>query len=211
MNIDNNVIKKLQNTANLSIIDHKLAAAIISHNKIIGRPYCNIPKYRPYIKQEGTIHAEMNTIMHLYNNNTSKRKSKIDIIVIRINRYGFMCNARPCYNCLMSMKQMGIRRVYYSINADEIIYENIKDMISIQITSYNRLISHFNRSLGIIKYYESVLLEIFPSSIKMINLINFIKYNFNNVLPQYKIIIKNNIVIIKNSNNITIKTAFIIF
>jgi deoxycytidylate deaminase len=203
------IINKLQCEALGSIIDHKLAAAIISHNKILGRAYCNIPKNRPYIKQEGTIHAEVNAIIHWVKNNP-KRKSRVDIVVIRVNKYGIRCNARPCYNCLLTMKQIGIRRVYYSVNAIDIIYENVKDMISIQVSSYNRLIYNFNKSLGIDKYYESILLEVFPDKIKLINLMNFINYNFYNVLPKYKIIINHNIVIIIDSNNNTIKTSSII-
>lgn len=207
--LSTSIINKLHDEALGSIINHKLAAAIINHNKMLGRPYCNIPKNRPYIKQEGTIHAELNAIIH-WTKNISKKRAKVDIVVIRVNRYGIRCNARPCYNCLLTMKQIGIRRVYYSVNATDIIFENIKDMISIQITSYNRLISHYNNSLNISKYYESVLLDVFPNSIKLSNLMNFINYNFYNVLPEYKIIINNNIVVIIDSNNNTIKTALII-
>ena len=66
-------------------------------------------------------------------------------------------------------------------------------MISIQITSYNRTISNYNKSFGIYKYYESILLNIFPNKIKLDNLMNFINYNFYNVLPNYKIIIKSSV------------------
>jgi len=218
------IIDKLHYKALDSIIDHKLAAAIISHNKILGRPYCNTPKNIPYIKQEGTTHAEINAILHYKSNKIAQHKidrflqhkvdrlaqHKVDILVIRVNRYNQRCNARPCYNCLLTMQKMGIRRVYYSVSSTDIVYENVKDMISIQITSYNRLISNFNRSLGINKYYESILLNIFPQEIKLSNLLKFIQYNFYNVLPKYKIEINNNRVIITDSNNNIIKTSFII-
>jgi len=215
------IIDKLHSKAQNSIIDHKLAAAIISHNKILGRPYCNTPKNIPYLKQEGTIHAEINAILHMKNNKNKVNNfmlhkverialHKVDILVIRVNRYNQRCNARPCYNCLLTMQKMGIRRVYYSVSSIDIVYENVKDMISIQITSYNRLISNFNKSLGISKYYESILLNIFPQEIKLSNLMKFIQYNFYNVLPQYKIIIDNNKVIIIDSNDNIIKTSLII-
>jgi len=202
------LIDKLHIEASKSIIEHKLSAAIIKHNKIIGKPYCNIPKSSPYKNIEGTIHAEINAINN-YDKNI-KKKSRINIIVIRINKYNERCNARPCYNCLLTMKNIGIKKVYYSVNKTDIICENIKDMISIQITSYNRTISNYNKSFGIYKYYESILLNIFPNKIKLDNLMNFINYNFYNVLPNYKIIINNSIVIIIDSNDNIIKSSLII-
>ena len=108
------------------------------------------------------------------------------------------------------MKKIGIKKIYYSVNKTDIICENIKDMISIQITSYNRSLLNYNKSLDIYKYYESLLLNIFPDEIKFNNLMNFINYNFYNVLPNYKIIINNSIVIIIDSNTNIIKTSLII-
>ena len=203
------LINKLHVEASKSIIEHKLSAAIIKHNKIIGKPYCNIPKSTSYVNIEGTIHAEINTINN-WEKNIIKKKSKINIIVIRINKCNERCNARPCYNCLLTMKKIGIKKIYYSVNKTDIICENIKDMISIQITSYNRSLLNYNKSLSIYKYYESILLNIFTDEIKFNNLMNFINYNFYNVLPNYKIIINNSIVIIIDSNNNIIKTSLII-
>ena len=208
--MNSNIIDKLINEARNSIIDHQLAAAIIKNNKLLSNPFCNVPSYKSYNKVCSSTHAEINAIIHYYKQNKTKNRSKIDIIVIRINKTNQLCNARPCYNCLELMKKIGIRRVYYSINHHEIIYENIKDMISIQVTSYNKFLTKLNKTFNIYEYYESILINTFPSKIKIINLMNFINYNFNHILPNYKIIINKNNVIIINSKNIIIINAIII-
>jgi deoxycytidylate deaminase len=208
--MNSTIIDKLINEARNSIIDHQLAAAIIKNNKLLSNPFCNVPSYKSYNKVCSSTHAEINAIIHYYKQNKTKNRSKIDIIVIRINKTNQLCNARPCYNCLELMKKIGIRRVYYSINHHEIIYENIKDMISIQVTSYNKFLTKLNKTFNIYEYYESILINTFPSKIKIINLMNFINYNFNHILPNYKIIINKNNVIIINSKNIIIIKAIII-
>ena len=83
-------------------------------------------------------------------------------------------------------------------------------MISIQVTSYNKFLTKLNKTFNIYEYYESILINTFPSKIKIINLMNFINYNFNHILPNYKIIINKNNVIIINSKNIIIIKAIII-
>jgi tRNA(Arg) A34 adenosine deaminase TadA len=207
--MNSNIIDKLINEARNSIIDHQLAAAIIKHNKLLSKPFCNIPSYKSYNKVCSSTHAEINAITNYYKHRT-KNRSKIDIIVIRINKTNQMCNARPCYNCLELMKKIGVRRVYYSINSNEIICENIKDMISIQVTSYNKFLTKLNNIFNIYEYYENILINTFPPKIKIINLMNFINYNFNHILPNYKIIIDNSKVIIINSKNMIIIEAIII-
>ena len=207
--MNSNIIDKLINEARNSIIDHQLAAAIIKHNKLLSKPFCNIPSYKSYNKVCSSTHAEINAITNYYKQK-SKNRSKIDIIVIRINKTNQLCNARPCYNCLELMKKIGVRRVYYSINSNEIICENIKDMISIQVTSYNKFLTKLNNIFNIYEYYESILINTFPPKIKIINLMNFINYNFNHILPNYKIIIDNSKVIIINSKNMIIIEAIII-
>lgn len=216
-----NIIDKLIEEARNSVIEHQLSAAIIKNNKLLTKPCCNIPINKSYNKSCSTIHAEINAILRyglrpqgLYGSGNklimNKKNKKIDVIVIRINKINEMCNARSCFHCLKTMKELGIRRVYYSINSNEIIYENIKDMFSIQITAFNKSLSRFNKSFNIVKFYESILIKNFPQEIKTTNLINFINYNFYNIFPNYKIIINKNIVIINNSNNDTIITALII-
>lgn len=119
-----------------------------------------------------------------------------------------MGNARPCYNCVNMMKDIGIKKVYYSngIN-DEFICENVKHMISIQSSSSTRYIEKLNNKKIYKKdeYYNNLLKTLFPKIINIKNLEYFIEYNLKNILPHYKIIIKlNNVKIFDSQNNLLI-------
>ena len=152
------------------------------------------------IKEKGGIFYEPNT-------------KKIDLVVIRINKNGDMCNSRPCYNCLNMMRIVNIRKVYYSVNATDIICESVKDMISIQISSVSLHLEKLNHNIKFINnntFYEYLLHKLFPKEIKKRNLESFIKYNLNNVLPDYKTNINNNNIEILNTNNEIVITSFII-
>lgn len=146
-----------------------------------------------------------------------KVKNKLDIVVMRVNRLGDACNARPCHNCLQMMKAVGIRKVYYSISNDEVVCEKVKDMVSIQTSSVARYMERMKGNeiaFDDKKYYDHLMKTLFPSSIKKYNLEAFIKYNLINVLPSYitKIETKKDItiVIILNGKNEIVKKAFVI-
>ena len=119
---------------------------------------------------------------------------KNDLIVIRINKQGDLVSSRPCYNCLEMMKAVNIKKVYYSDNDGNIICENVKDMISIHASIMTKVIYSLQSKTKIDKdfYFENLLKSLFPSSIKKINLDNFLKYNLTNVLPECTSIIENN-------------------
>jgi hypothetical protein len=133
-------------------------------------------------------------------------------VVIRINRTGDICNARPCHNCLNMMKAVGIRKVYYSTAPNELICENVKDMISIQSSSVSKI---YEKNYGNklvddpIKYYENLIKKYFPSNIKKYNLDIFIKYNLTIFLPNYQVKVdkKNDLVWIINDKGYPIIQA----
>ena len=92
------------------------------------------------------------------------------------------------------MKAVNIKKVYYSDNDGNIICENVKDMISIHASIMTKVIYSLQSKTKIDKdfYFENLLKSLFPSSIKKINLDNFLKYNLTNVLPECTSIIENN-------------------
>jgi hypothetical protein len=69
-----------------------------------------------------------------------KRISKTDILVFRNSSKGIK-NSRPCSECLETMKKLGIRRVYYSLDTGEIVYEKVSNMISTHRTTMTRHIA----------------------------------------------------------------------
>jgi deoxycytidylate deaminase len=218
----NSFINTLCTEAQKSIIDQQLAAVVIQGTKMVSKPCCNSPQATCRGSCCGSLHAEARAIVNYFGRSlsfnkkknsgfhvTNTKNQKRDIVVIRVNRAGETCNARPCYKCLMMMKSVGIRRVYYSINSYEIICENVKDMVSIQASSVTRQLDKLKRNQLVDNtdlYYKDLLTKLFPSIIKRYNLDNFIAYNLSNVLPTYEVKIdkETNIVWILDNNKIPI-------
>jgi hypothetical protein len=128
-------------------------------------------------------------------------------MVIRITKTNILGNARPCIHCLKMMKDLNIRRVHYSSGREnEIITENIRNMISIELSSITRKL-HFTKYNIEDKnvQYELLLKENFPKVINNKNLQYFIIHNFKNIFPdyiiKYKIINYITYVMIYNNNN----------
>jgi serine/threonine protein kinase len=103
---------------------------------------------------------------------TKNKKIKCDLVVIRINRDDKICKSRPCYNCLSMMKGVGIRKVYYTDNKQNIICENVKDMISINASSVTKMIDCLRMDLKMSHddFFENLLKTLFPNKIKKIQI-----------------------------------------
>lgn len=200
-----NILNFLRNKANKSLIDQQLAAAIIKGKKMISKPCCNTTRSICRGNHIGSLHAEANAIMTFYGRALSfdkksgwildeRARTNLDLVVVRVNRSGDTCNARPCHNCLSMMKSVGIRRVYYSVSSDQVVCENVKDMISIQSSSVDKYLDQLNSSKynDSNSYYENLLIKYFPRSIRRYNLDNFILYNLSHLLPKHKVVIQTN-------------------
>ncbi len=190
-------LNKLLNKATSSFIHNKMAACILKNGKIIGEPRCNTH-----------MHAEHSIIRYFLNKKINNNKVKnntgihYDIFVALLNRDGSTSNARPCKNCWCLMKQVGIRKVYYTVDNFKIICENVQNMVSIHLSSVSKALEIIKEDVHERElYYEFLIKKHFPSSIRSSNLEYFIKYNFNNVLPNYKIIVKLDVVLILDRNN----------
>ena len=61
-------------------------------------------------------------------------------MVFRVSPSGIK-NSRPCADCLETMKMFGIRRVYYSLDNGEIVYEKVSDMISTHRSTMTKFIA----------------------------------------------------------------------
>lgn len=201
MMIMNQFVDIMMKTACKSVMEQKVAAAIIC-KKVLKNIKINQPTLL------GSDHAEYNAISSLkpnlkigklYNHN------KIDIAVIRINKKGELCNARPCMNCLYIMKSNGFRYVYYSINNNTIIREKIIYMLSIQTSHAVRLNMNIKYD-NMMEYYEKLLFKNFPEEIKLENLNHFINYNLVNILPNAIINISRRRVTIHNNEKILVSS-----
>ena len=108
------------------------------------------------------------------------------------------------------MKTVGIRKVHYTDNNGNIVSETVKDMVSIQSSSVTRFINQLNSVTRItnVQYFENLLKELLPTSIRKTNFDFFVKHNMCNVLPKHTYIIENQkgktIVTIFNSDDIKV-------
>lgn len=70
----------------------------------------------------------------------------LQLLVIRINRDTStkepqLVNSKPCINCINYIRSLGIKKIYYSDDQGEIIYEKTREI-------YTEHISQFRRKLG---------------------------------------------------------------
>ena len=100
----------------------KFDNSIHSNNTIIGE---NSFRYLNGCNNKVSIHAEMDALNKLFIMKKMRRvkKTKMDLVVIRINRNGKLCESAPCYHCtqeLLKNNLIVIDKLYYST-----IYGNI--------------------------------------------------------------------------------------
>lgn len=75
-------------------------------------------------KWKNSLHAEIAALTKL-DWSTIKGAS---ILVVKVSRTeGFLSNARPCDNCMATLKYVGIKTVYYTNEDGEIICEKLGD------------------------------------------------------------------------------------
>jgi tRNA(Arg) A34 adenosine deaminase TadA len=66
-----------------------------------------------------------------HRNERKKHKhNSIDLFVVKVNQKGELTESRPCSNCVYTLKQAGIRRVYYSTSDGTVCVEKVEHMSS---------------------------------------------------------------------------------
>jgi deoxycytidylate deaminase len=181
----NGLVNKLINTPNLSNIQIQVSAILLRGSKPIGNVWTNVE--RNYIKGHvcPAIHAEVNAISNYFGKDirysdkygwivSQNRKidKKLNIMVVRMKNDNSLGNARPCYKCTLMLQNIGINKVYYSMD-NKIYCEKAKDMISINVSSSWKQIE--SPSYGnIFDYYKSIM-DKMPKVIKSNNTEMFLK------------------------------------
>jgi deoxycytidylate deaminase len=130
------ILDDLKKTAMKSSVSNRHSAALIKKDIIYKSAYNKFIKeiiITKEITHHITIHAEVNAICSYYN---KKNVKGMDLIVIRVNKYGTeLKNSRPCNNCITKLRKLGIRKVYYSNEKGDIIYEYANTMKFLHISS----------------------------------------------------------------------------
>jgi len=80
-----------------------------------------------------TLHAEIDAIKKL---DPYYAIRGVDLIVIGLTRDGTMCKSRPCYHCLRTLKESGIRvkNIYYSDTGEKIRKERFIKILDNPLT-----------------------------------------------------------------------------
>lgn len=126
-------IKLLKKIAIESIVYYKHAAALIAGDTIYSS---GTNKFVKEIKINDqiyyrTMHAEITVFEKL----PKKKFRGMDILVIRINKNLALRNSRPCNHCIDKLSKMGIRKVYYSNESGNIVWEFVEQMEKNHISS----------------------------------------------------------------------------
>lgn len=79
-----------------------------------------------------------------------KKKKKVDLVVLRVNKNNELRNARPCKHCLDTMKELNcIDKIYYSTgNNDEFFMEKVNRMISNHISYGNKVSDYISININ---------------------------------------------------------------
>lgn len=136
-------LRLLKKKAIESIVYYKHAAALISGDTVYSS---GTNKFIKQIKNNDqiyyrTMHAEITVFERL----PKKKVRGMDILVIRINKHLALRNSRPCNQCIDKLSKLGIRKVYYSNEEGQIVWEFVEQMEKLHISSGTRhLFCHEN-------------------------------------------------------------------
>jgi len=110
-----------------------------------------------------------------------KKPKNLNIMVVRIGANDKLVNARPCYQCTLMMKSIGINKVYYSIE-NNIVCEKVSHMISINSSNMWKIVDkiHYNAPNNIIDYYKNIIQKM-PNILRKINAEHFVRYIYKEV------------------------------
>lgn len=132
------ILHKLKKNALNSSLYYKHSACIFKNDKILtignNKYFKNLSIANKIIKL--SIHAEIDAL--------SKHKSVkgLDILIIRVSdKSNNLKNSRPCNACIDKLKKKGIRKVYYSNDKGNIVYEFIENMEKIHDSSGSVIIN----------------------------------------------------------------------
>lgn len=111
------------------------AAFIVRKNRIVkigwNKKKTNPNSLRhPYINKSGRkinvyTHAELDAVLKMGRDDLSD----YEIVVIRIDGQGKLNNSKPCHGCAHLLKQVNIKRVFYSTSEQNISSEMIESKI----------------------------------------------------------------------------------
>ena len=177
------LINRLINYPNNSNIEIQLSAIMLHGTKPVGNVCTNIE--RNYIKGHvcPAMHAETNAVSTYFGKKlrysdkygwilNKKVEKNLNIMVVRKKNDNTLGNARPCYKCTLMLQDIGINKVYYSMD-NNIYCEKVRNMISVNISGSWKQIEIVNYE-NTNDYIRSMIIKM-PKIIKSTNAEYFLK------------------------------------
>jgi hypothetical protein len=129
-----------------------------------------------------------------------KKPKNLNIMVVRISATGTLVNARPCYQCTLMLKSIGVNKVYYSIE-NNIVCEKVSQMISINSSNMWKVVDriHYNAPNNIFDYYKNIINKM-PNTVKKTNAEHFVRYIYKEIDGCNYKFIKNKLIIYLNED-----------
>jgi deoxycytidylate deaminase len=183
------LINRLINYPNISNLDIQLSAIMMHGTKPVGNVCTNIE--RNYIKGHvcPAMHAETNAVSSYYGKRlrysdkygwilNKKAEKNLNIMVVRKKNDNTLGNARPCYKCTLMLQDIGINKVYYSMD-NKLYCEKVRNMISVNISPSWKQMEIVNYD-NINNYIRSMINKM-PKIIKSTNAECFLKNIHNEI------------------------------
>ena len=207
------LINKMIDTPKMSNIQIQVSAILLQGSKPIGNVCTNIE--RNYIKGHvcPAIHAEVNAINNYFGKDIRysdkygwiisnyKKCNNLNIMIIRKKNDNSLGNARPCYKCTLMLQNIGINKVYYSMD-NKLYCEKAKNMISVNISSSWRQIESPNYE-SIFHYYKSIM-DKMPTFIRKTNATCFLQHINKELIGCNYIFKKDCLMIYINDNELAV-------
>ena len=103
---------------------HKIGCVVVNKHRIISSGYNSATKCCPLqakldtekygVSCPGRVHAEIAALLPLIRDKVDL--SAASIFIFRKHKDGTLAMAKPCSNCQKVIKQLGIRKVFYTID-----------------------------------------------------------------------------------------------
>lgn len=127
------IINQLKIHTNKSSLSHRHAAGIVYKNKLISKgvnaiqagrsEHAELSAISKFIKRYGTTLKESVILPK----NVTRSLNKITVIVIRYHNEKLVLS-KPCKHCINLMKKIGIKKIYYSNEKGQVIYDKINSI-----------------------------------------------------------------------------------
>lgn len=78
-------------------------------------------------------HAEIDALRKTHNMfkcGKKKKRIKMSMVILRINRNGYLCESAPCYHCTLQLsksKDLIIDKIYFSVDGGQIVYSKFSE------------------------------------------------------------------------------------